>query len=59
MKYVDREYKENRTYYNSGYDEDNTFIKLDYDFDENQSLELMHTYKNTIFLFAPRTKTNI
>ena len=23
------------------------FIKLDYDFDENQSLELMHTYKNT------------
>lgn len=47
MKYVDREYKENRTYYNSGYDEDNTFIKLDYDFDENQSLELMHTYKNT------------
>lgn len=25
MKYVDREYKENRTYYNSGYDEDNTF----------------------------------
>ena len=47
MKYVDREYKENRTYYNSGYDEDNTFLKLDYDFDENQSLELMHTYKNT------------
>ncbi len=52
MKYVDREYKKTRTYYNSGYDEDNTFIKLNYDFDEHQSLELSHMYKNT-FAYYP------
>lgn len=47
MKYKDREYKKTRTYKNSGYDEDNTFLKLDYDFDEHHSVEFMHTYKNT------------
>ncbi len=47
MKYVDREYKKTRTYSSSGYDEDNTFVKLDYNFDENQSIGFMHTYKNT------------
>lgn len=52
MKYVDREYKKTRTYINSGYDEDNTFMKLNYDFDKNQSVEFMHTYKNT-FAYYP------
>ncbi|WP_299448902.1 TonB-dependent receptor [uncultured Phascolarctobacterium sp.] len=47
MKYKDREYKKTRTYYNSSYDEDNTFVKLNYDFDKNNSVEFMHTYKNT------------
>lgn len=52
MKYVDREYKTTRTYYNSGYDEDNTFVKINYDFDENQSIDFMHTYKDT-FAYYP------
>lgn len=52
MKYKDREYKKTRTYTNSGYDEDNTFLKLNYDFDKNNSVELMHTYKNT-FAYYP------
>lgn len=52
IKYVDREYKKTRTYYNSGYDEDNTFVKLNYDFDKNHSIDFMHTYKNT-FAYYP------
>ena len=52
MEYVDREYKQTRTYFNSGYDEDSTLEKINYDFDKNQSLEFMHTYKNT-FAYYP------
>ena len=52
MKYKDREYKKTRTYTNSGYDEDNTFLKLNYDFDDANSVEFMHTYKNT-FAYYP------
>ena len=52
MKYKDREYKQTRTYINSGYDEDNTFLKLNYDFDDANSVEFMHTYKNT-FAYYP------
>ena len=51
MKYKDREYKKTRTYTNSSYDQDNTFLKLDYEFDKHNSLEFMHTYKNTYAMY--------
>ena len=46
MKYVDREYKKTRTYQNSGWNEDNTFLKFNYDFDEKHSVEVSHAYKH-------------
>lgn len=52
MQYRDREYKKRRIYKNSGYDEDNAFLKLGYQIDSQRTIEGSYQYRNT-FAYYP------